>query len=83
MLQLSKVDWPHSLDRIGPCLVVLAAAFWGRSVLAAFQPADPLNGLKPGVYHSTQTVSGDTLAPAGSRPAALILSGCLSNSIPA
>jgi cytoskeletal protein RodZ len=60
MLQLSKVDWRKAL--IGLVVVVVlvvcfsAVANWRRS-----KAANPLNGLKPGIYQSTQNVSGETL----------------------
>jgi cytoskeletal protein RodZ len=60
MLQLSKVDWRKAAIGLG-VVVVLVAAFWGLSALRHAKAANPLNGLKPGVYHSTQSVSGDTL----------------------
>ena len=60
MLQLSKVDWRKAVIGLG-VLVVLVGAFWGVTFWRHSKPADPLNGLKPGVYHSTQSVSGDTL----------------------
>jgi cytoskeletal protein RodZ len=60
MLQLSKVDWRKAAIGLGVALV-LVAAFWGLSAWRHSKSANPLNGLKPGVYHSTQNVSGDTL----------------------
>jgi cytoskeletal protein RodZ len=60
MLQLSKVDWRKGLIALGAfaALLVLLSVFllWRHN-----HKADPLKGLKPGLYQSTQTVSGDTL----------------------
>jgi cytoskeletal protein RodZ len=60
MLQLSKVDWRKAAIGLG-VLVVLVAGFsafesWRRS-----KSANPLKDLKPGMYQSTQNVSGETL----------------------
>ena len=57
MLQLSKVNWRKALVGLG-VVVVLAIVF---SIVLAVRRHDPLKGLKPGVYQSTQGVSGDTL----------------------
>ena len=60
MLQLSKVDLRKGLIGVG---VVLALGLI-LSVLLIwrhYRLADPLSGLKPGIYQSTQTVSGQTL----------------------
>ena len=60
MLQLSKVDWRKGLIVLGVLLglaVVLSAVLIWRHA----RKADPLSGLKPGMYHSTQNVSGQTL----------------------
>jgi len=57
MLQLSKVDWRKAVVGLG-VVVVLVAVF---SIVLAVRHHDPLKGLKPGVYQSTQGVSGDTL----------------------
>src|SRR6266404_5377546 len=60
MLQLTKVDWRKGLVAVGAlavCVGILVAWFIWRH----YRAADPLKGLKPGVYHSTQTVSGETL----------------------
>jgi cytoskeletal protein RodZ len=60
MLQLSKVDWRKAA--IGLVVVgVLGACFAGVSSWRRSKTANPLNGLKPGVYQSTQNMSGDTL----------------------
>ena len=66
MLQLSKVDWQKGLIGLG----VAVAAVVALSAWLSWRHHDPLKGLKPGVYQSTQTVSGDTLplpAPAPRR----------------
>jgi cytoskeletal protein RodZ len=60
MLQLSRMDWRTgiiALSVLVVLIVVLIIVFVTRHV----HRSDPLSGLKPGVYHSTQTVSGDTL----------------------
>jgi cytoskeleton protein RodZ len=57
MLQLSKVDWPKGLIGLG-VLVIVVLAF---SVWFSWKHYDPLKGLKPAIYQSTQNVSGDTL----------------------
>jgi len=57
MLQLSKVDWRSWLLRLG-VVVSLVVVF---SAWLAWRRYDPLKGLKPAVYQSTQNVSGDTL----------------------
>jgi cytoskeletal protein RodZ len=69
MLQLSLLDWRKTSIVLGVIVVVsaglLVANIWRKSRASA-----PLNHLKPGVYQSTQTVSGDTLplpAPAPRR----------------
>lgn len=57
MLQLSKVDWRKGLIGLGAVvLLVLAFSAW-----LSWRHRDPLKGLKPGVYQSTQSVSGDML----------------------
>jgi cytoskeleton protein RodZ len=57
MLQLSKVDWLKALIGVGAVvLVVLVFAAW-----ISWRRYDPLKSLKPGVYQSTQSISGETL----------------------
>ena len=66
MLQLSQVDWRKGLIGLG----VVAALALAVSAWLAWRRHDPLKGLKPGLYQSTQGVSGDTLplpAPAPRR----------------
>ena len=60
MLQLSRIDWRKTAIALG-VVVVLVACFWALSALRRARTSDPLHGLKPGVYHSTQSVAGDTL----------------------
>ena len=69
MLQLSKVDWRKALAGI-VIVALLAAGFSALSARRRSKGADPLNGVKPGVYQSTQDLSGETLplpAPAPRR----------------
>src|ERR1039458_2513492 len=57
MRQLSKVDWPKGLIGLGVVVsVVVAFSAW-----YSWRHYDPLKGLKPAIYQSTQNVSGDTL----------------------
>ena len=59
-LILSKVDWRKSLIGLGVIAVlgilVLVVVVWRH-----YRTTDPLAGVKPGIYHSTQSVSGETL----------------------
>ncbi len=60
MLQLSKLDWRKSLAGLG----ILAAALIVVIVVLItrhYKNSDPLRDLPPGVYHPTQSVSGQTL----------------------
>lgn len=59
-LILSKVDWRKGVVVLG-VLAVIALIFAVVAVWRHYQTADPLAGVKPGVYHSTQSVSGETL----------------------
>jgi len=65
MLQLSKVDWRRWVFGLGVA-AVLVGAFW---IWLAWRRHDPLKGLKPGIYQSTQSVSGDTLPLPAPTPA--------------
>jgi cytoskeletal protein RodZ len=60
MLQLSKLDWQKGVIALGVlgCFVLLIAIIlvWKHQ-----RASDPLKGLKPGVYQSTQHISGETL----------------------
>jgi len=60
MLQLSKLNWRTSLGLVGGVLLVFILTFtyffWRHQ-----RSADPLKNLKPGLYHSTQSLSGQTL----------------------
>jgi cytoskeletal protein RodZ len=67
-LILSKVDWRKGLVGLG----VMAAIGILAIVILVWRhraTADPLSGLKPGMYHSTNANSGETLPlPSHSRP---------------
>jgi cytoskeletal protein RodZ len=60
MLQLSKIDWRKSALGFGALLAMLAVV---AAVIAwrHYRKTDPLKGLKPGIYQSTQDMSGETL----------------------
>jgi hypothetical protein len=60
MLQLSKLDWRKSAIIVG---VAFAAVVMGCVYLLwrHNRSADPLKNLKPGVYQTTQSFSGQTL----------------------
>jgi cytoskeletal protein RodZ len=60
MLQLSKLDLQKALIGLG-VFAGLLVIFCGFLIWRHYKTADPLSGLKPGVYHSTQSVSGQTL----------------------
>ena len=60
MLQLSKLDWKTALIGAGGALVVLVVAS-SYFVWRHYRSVDPLKDLKPGLYQSTQTLSGQTL----------------------
>ena len=60
MLQLSKLDWRKSLvgvSVIAAALIIIVVVLVSRH----YRSSDPLRNLPPGVYHSTQSVSGQTL----------------------
>jgi len=60
MLQLSKLDVRKGLVALIALIVIVVG---GATFLIwrHYKNYDPLADLKPGVYHSTQTVSGETL----------------------
>ena len=67
MLQLSRVDWRKAAIVLGVA-VVLVGSYSAFSAWRRSRAADPLKGLKPGVYHSTQGVAGETLPLPASAP---------------
>src|SRR5437867_1168948 len=60
MLQLSKLDWRKSVIGLGT-MAALALVLSIFLIWRHYRTADPLSGLKPGVYQSTQHFSGETL----------------------
>jgi cytoskeletal protein RodZ len=69
MLQLSKVDWRKSLIVLG-VIVVCLAIFGAWFIWHHYRSSDPLKGVPPGTYQSTQKISGETLplpAPGNTR----------------
>lgn len=60
MLQLAMVDWRKAAIGLGVVVVLVvcfsAVGSWRRS-----RAANPLGDLKPGMYQSTQAMSGETL----------------------
>jgi len=60
MLQLSKVDWRKGVLGLG-LFVGLIVVFSIVLIWRHHRTSDPLKGLKPGVYQSTQHLSGETL----------------------
>ena len=60
MLQLSKLDWKTAaIATAGAFVILVIASIY--FVRRHYQSIDPLKDLKPGVYQSTQTLSGQTL----------------------
>src|SRR5258708_7763455 len=60
MLQLSRVDWRKALIALGVLVFVGGAAgVW--LVWHNHKSADPLAGLKPGIYQPNQKSSGESL----------------------
>ena len=59
-LQLSKVDLQKGLIILG-VFVCLVLGFSIVFIVRHHRKADPLAGLKPGVYQNTQTLSGEKL----------------------
>ena len=60
MLQLSKLDLRKGLIAAGGALVLIVAFCW-YLIWHHYRSSDPLRDLKPGVYQSTQSLSGETL----------------------
>ncbi len=60
MLQLSQFSWRKASLGIG-VLVLVGLLVWGTLAWRNHLNNDPLRNLKPGVYQSTQSVSGDVL----------------------
>jgi cytoskeletal protein RodZ len=60
MLQFSKLNWKTSLGIFGGGLLVLVVV-GSYFVWRHYRTTDPLKNLKPGLYQSTQTYSGQTL----------------------
>ncbi len=60
MLQLSQFDWRRGIVGLA-VVVVLAGGFFSLVVWRHYRTSDPLKGLKPGLYQSTQHTSGETL----------------------
>jgi cytoskeletal protein RodZ len=67
MLQLSKLDPRKALVGLG-ILVLVGGMAAGWLAWRHYQKRDPLKGLKPGVYQSTQHLSGETLPLPGTPP---------------
>jgi cytoskeletal protein RodZ len=59
-LILSKVDWRKGLVGMG-VIAILAIVAFVIVIWRHYRTTDPLAGMKPGIYHSTQSVSGETL----------------------
>ncbi len=60
MLQLSKVDWQKGVWGLGAA-IVLAAILLVIVISRNSRRADPLKGVKPAVYQSAHSNSGETL----------------------
>ncbi len=60
MLQLSKMDWRKGLVALGGGVLLLAFGS-GYLIWRHQRSVDPLKDLKPGLYQSTQSLSGETL----------------------
>jgi cytoskeletal protein RodZ len=57
MLQLSRVDWRKGLLGLGAVVLLVVVV----SSYLSWRRHDPLKSLKPALYQSTQSVSGETL----------------------
>lgn len=68
MLQLSRLDWRKAAIGAGGLIVVVTLVSGWMSWHPA-RKVDPLKGLPPGLYRSTQTVSGETLPLPAPSPA--------------
>ena len=60
MLELSKLDWKKSVIILSGGVIVLILSC-GYLLWRHQRSVDPLKNLKPGLYQSTQTLSGQTL----------------------
>jgi cytoskeletal protein RodZ len=60
MLQLSKMNWRTGLALLIGGILLVAFGL-GYLIYQHQRSADPLKDLKPGVYRSTQSLSGETL----------------------
>jgi cytoskeletal protein RodZ len=60
MLQFSKLDWRKAAIGLG-VVIVIVACFAALSAWRRSRTSNPLTGLKPGIYQSTGSVSGETL----------------------
>jgi cytoskeletal protein RodZ len=59
-LILSKVDWRKGLIGLG-VIAILGIIGLMIAISRHYHTSDPLAGVKQGIYHSTQSVSGETL----------------------
>jgi cytoskeletal protein RodZ len=59
-LQFAKIDWRKGIFALA-ALVIVVVGVSGYLVWHHYKSADPLAGLKPGVYQSNSKNSGDTL----------------------
>ena len=60
MLQLSRVDWRKGILTLAAAVIVLGLLL-GYLAWRHHRTADPLKGLKPAVYHPSQSGAGETL----------------------
>jgi cytoskeletal protein RodZ len=68
MLMLSRINWRLALP-VAVVVIVVVTATWIYRATERARAADPLGGVQPGVYQSTNRTGGDTLPlpPAPSR----------------